>query len=35
MEEGNLMDRIRILIQRDLEYYQVMLFIDNKALLLL
>ena len=28
MEEGNLMDRIPILLQRDMEYYEVSLVCD-------
>jgi len=31
MEEGNLMDRIPILLQRDMEYYEVSLVCDFKA----
>lgn len=29
MEEGNLMDRIPILLQRDLEYYEVLAWSDT------
>lgn len=27
MEDGNLVDRVRILLQRDMQYYQVLLFL--------
>lgn len=27
MEDGNLVDRVRILLQRDMQYYQVVFYI--------